>query len=107
MRTIDEWVAYARQLSEETVLSGGTFETQFTFAQTLTEAVKAVPGAMLVLTLPMSDMREEANDIEVGGIRGREALKRLRNVIGRTQRTGSRPIPMKATQSCVDVCSSR
>ena len=82
---IDEWVAYARQLSEETVLSGGTFETQFTFAQTLTEAVKAVPGAMLVLTLPMSDMREEANDIEVGGIRGREALKRLRNVIGRTQ----------------------
>ena len=82
---IDEWVAYARQLSEETVLSGGTFETQFTFAQTLTEAVKAVPGAMLVLTLPMSDMREEANDIEVGGIRGREALKRLRNVIGPTQ----------------------
>lgn len=82
---IDEWVAYARQLTEETALSGGTFETQFTFAQTLTEAVKSAPGAMLVLTLPMSDMREEANDIEVGGIRGREALKRLRNVIGRSQ----------------------
>lgn len=82
---IDEWVAYARQLSDDTALSGGTFETQFTFAQTLTEAVKATPGAMLVLTLPMSDVREEASDIEVGGLRGREALKRLRNVIGRSQ----------------------
>lgn len=82
---IDEWVAYARQLSEETSLSGGTFETQFTFAQTLTEAVKATPGVMLVLTLPMSDMREEGSDIEVGGMRGREALKRLRNVIARSQ----------------------
>jgi hypothetical protein len=82
---IDEWVAYARQLSDDTALSGGTFETQFTFAQTLTEAVKATPGAMAVLTLPMSDLREEASDIEVGGLKGREALKRLRNVIGRSQ----------------------
>jgi predicted AAA+ superfamily ATPase len=82
---IDEWVAYARQLGEDTALSGGTFETQFTFAQTLTEAVKATPQTMLVLTLPMSDVREEPSDIEVGGIRGREALRRLRNVIGRSQ----------------------
>lgn len=82
---IDEWVAYARQLSDDTALSGGTFETQFTFAQTLTEAVEATAGAMLVLTLPMSDLREEAIDIEVGGLKGREALKRLRNVVGRTQ----------------------
>ncbi len=82
---IDEWVAYARQLSEDTALSGGTFDTQFTFAQTLTEAVEATPGVMLVLTLPMSDLREEPSDIEVGGRKGREALNRLRNVIGRSQ----------------------
>ena len=51
---IDEWVAYARQLYGRDDLAGGTFDTQFTFAQTLTEAVKAVPGAMLVVSIPAS-----------------------------------------------------
>ena len=32
---IDEWVAYARQLHEGSLLPAGTFDTQFTFAQTL------------------------------------------------------------------------
>ena len=40
---IDEWVAYARQLYGRDDLDGGTFDTQFTFAQTLTEVVKSVP----------------------------------------------------------------
>lgn len=75
---IDEWVAYARQLHDEADLPGGSFDTQFTFAQTLTEAVKAVPTALLVVSIP-------ASDIEVGGQRGREALVRLRNAIGRVQ----------------------
>jgi predicted AAA+ superfamily ATPase len=43
---IDEWVAYARQLWEREDLAGGTFDTQFTFAQSLTEVVKTVSGAM-------------------------------------------------------------
>lgn len=34
---IDEWVAYARQLYGRDDLAGGTFDTQFTFAQLLTE----------------------------------------------------------------------
>ena len=38
---IDEWVAYARQLHDRADLPAGTFETQFTFAQALTEAAKA------------------------------------------------------------------
>ena len=38
---IDEWVAYARQLHDQSDLPAGTFETQFTFAQALTEAAKA------------------------------------------------------------------
>jgi len=42
---IDEWVAYARGLHDTKDLPGGDFETQFTFAQTLTEEVKGVPGA--------------------------------------------------------------
>src|SRR5437899_3012079 len=35
---IDEWVAYARQLHDQSDLPAGSFETQFTFAQALTEA---------------------------------------------------------------------
>ena len=45
---IDEWVAYARQLrdgsnNEGQRSDGGDFDTQFTFAQALTEAAAAVP----------------------------------------------------------------
>ncbi len=38
---IDEWVAYARQLHDQSDLPAGSFETQFTFAQALTESAKA------------------------------------------------------------------
>ena len=83
---VDEWVAYARQLPQgETTLCGGSFETQFTFAQTLSQEVKATNGALLVFTLPISEAREQASDIEVGGSRGREALNQLRNAFGRIQ----------------------
>lgn len=82
---VDEWVAYARQLGEDTVLCGGTFETQFTFAQTLTEAAAATPGAMVVVSLPVTEDRRDGSEIEVGGARGRAALERLRNVLARQQ----------------------
>ena len=86
---IDEWVAYARQLHDEPDLPGGSFDTQFTFAQALTEAVKASPRCLLVVSLPASESPSPthtgAEDVEVGGIRGREALARLRNVIGRVE----------------------
>ncbi len=87
---IDEWVAYARQLHDERDLPGGTFETQFTFAQALTEAAKATEDCLLVISLPASDLgtgSQEArvDDVEVGGRRGREALERLRNVVGRVE----------------------
>jgi predicted AAA+ superfamily ATPase len=87
---IDEWVAYARQLGDDD-LPGGTFETQFTFAQLLTEAVAATPGALLLVSIPASDVRREANgagdpvasDLETGGEHGRAALRRLEHVVGR------------------------
>ena len=85
---IDEWVAYARQLHDEPgALPGGTFDTQFTFAQALTKSVRSVGNALLVISLPASDQssRTQAEDVEVGGIRGREALNRLKNVIGRLE----------------------
>jgi predicted AAA+ superfamily ATPase len=81
---IDEWVAYARQLYDRDGLAGGTFETQFTFAQTLTEAVKNVPGAMLVVSIPASDSPEiGGSDLEVGGANGQKALERLQHVVRR------------------------
>ncbi len=86
---IDEWVAYARQLHEESDLPGGSFETQFTFAQALTESARAARNCLLLISLPASDTDSSASgrseDVEVGGIRGREALDRLGNVIGRME----------------------
>ena len=76
---IDEWVAYARQLRDAGVgerLPGGDFDTQFTFAQALTEAAAAADNVVVLVSIPSSD-------IEVGGERGREALERLKNVVQR------------------------
>ena len=78
---IDEWVSYARQLHDDADLPAGSFETQFTFAQALTESVRVTGNCLLVISLPASDT--EADDAEVGGLRGRGALDRLRNVLGR------------------------
>lgn len=85
---IDEWVAYARQLWEREDLPGGTFDTQFTFAQSLTEVVKTIPGAMLVISIPASHDPEKdgysgGSALEVGGPNGQEALQRLQNVVRR------------------------
>lgn len=86
---IDEWVAYARQLHSESDLPAGSFETQFSFAQALTESAKLAKSCLLVISLPASDTamspHAQAEDIEVGGQKGREALERLRNVIGRVE----------------------
>jgi len=86
---IDEWVAYARQLHDQSDLPAGGFETQFTFAQVLTESAKLAGNCLLVISLPASDTsgspHTQADDVEVGGQRGREALDRLRNVVGRIE----------------------
>ena len=84
---IDEWVAYARQLHDQSDLPAGGFETQFTFAQVLTESAKLARNCLLVISLPASDTsgRSHSDDVEVGGTRGREALDRLRNVVGRVE----------------------
>jgi predicted AAA+ superfamily ATPase len=84
---IDEWVAYARQLHDQSDLPAGGFETQFTFAQVLTESAKLAKNCLLVISLPASDTsgHSHSDDVEVGGTRGREALDRLRNVVGRVE----------------------
>ncbi|MGQ9871659.1 Swt1 family HEPN domain-containing protein [Leptodesmis sp.] len=75
---VDEWVAYARQLHDKSDLPAGTFDTHFTFAQTLSESAKNAKKTLLVVSIPSSD-------IEIGGDRGREALDRLKNAIGRVE----------------------
>ncbi|NDR52645.1 DUF499 domain-containing protein [Actinomyces sp. 565] len=82
---IDEWVAYARQLLTDKELPAGAFDTQFTFAQSLTEVVRSIPGTMLVVSIPASDSGPDGrgSDIEIGGENGHLALQRLQNVIRR------------------------
>lgn len=92
---IDEWVAYARQLPDDpdessvAGITGGTFDTQFTFAQSLTEAAKSTSGILLAISIPASETGSDPNEVvrgnaeEVGGRRGLEALQRLQNVVRR------------------------
>jgi predicted AAA+ superfamily ATPase len=75
---IDEWVAYGRQLHDKSDLPAGDFDTHFTFAQTLSESAKNAQKTLLVVSIPSSD-------IEIGGHRGKEALDRLKNAIGRVE----------------------
>ncbi|MGW7572503.1 Swt1 family HEPN domain-containing protein [Streptomyces sp. NPDC054765] len=82
---IDEWVVYARQLVNNNDLPAGDFDTHFSFAQSLTEAVAAVEGAQLILSIPASDTGKgnDADDNEIGGPAGQIALERLQNVVRR------------------------
>jgi len=91
---IDEWVAYLRQLwSREKTAQAGTFDGHMTFVQSLTEATKAVPTALLVVSLPASDVVRDMkmadapieNEHEIGGTAGLEALRHLRSVIHRLE----------------------
>lgn len=75
---IDEWVGYARQLYGISGLPAGSFDAHFSFAQALTDAAANTPGALLVATIPSSQ-------IEVGGEGGQAALTRLENLFARTQ----------------------
>jgi len=75
---IDEWVTYVRQTYNTRDLPAGSFDANMTFAQALTEAVKASKSTLLVASLPSSD-------IETGGEGGKEALNRLKHTFGRVQ----------------------
>ncbi|MBT5356878.1 MAG: ATP-binding protein [Rhodospirillaceae bacterium] len=77
---IDEWVAYVRVTYENGGLPAGSFDSNMSFAQSLTEAARATDGTLLVATLPQSD-------IEQGGEGGREALRRLEHTFGRVEAT--------------------
>ena len=59
-------------------LPSGSFDANLSFVQSLTEAVKPVERAILVASLP-------ASQIEVGGSGGQEALTRLKQTFSRVE----------------------
>lgn len=75
---IDELVAYVRQFEDGKTLTGGSFDSNLSFVQALTEALKAVPTAVLLASLPESDK-------EAGSQRGVKALASLSHYFGRIQ----------------------
>ena len=90
---IDEWVAYLRQIYKVEGLPSGSFDSNLSFVQSLTEAVKASPGTLLVASLP-------ASQIEVGGEGGQEALARLKQTFSRVE-TGWRPASQEESYEIV------
>ncbi|RMI45407.1 DUF499 domain-containing protein [Streptomyces triticirhizae] len=82
---IDEWVQYAGPLLGNDNLTAGSFETHFSFAQSLTEAVASVDGAQLLVSIPASATGEisAADQYDIGGENNRIALERLQNVVHR------------------------
>ncbi|HDZ2746318.1 TPA: ATP-binding protein, partial [Klebsiella pneumoniae] len=75
---IDELVAFLRQLEVGKQFKAGTFDSNITFVQALTEAFKAVPNAILLASLPESAL-------EVGGTMGQKALDSLEKYFARVE----------------------
>ena len=74
---MDELVAFYRQFEEGRRYPGGTFETNMTFMQALTEGIKSVPRAILLASLPDSHNAGEG--------RGQVVLHDLEGYFGRVQ----------------------
>jgi predicted AAA+ superfamily ATPase len=75
---IDELVAYCRNLYHNPNLPAGSFDSNLTFIQALTEAAKRSRNSLVVASIPESDL-------EIGGEGGKEALKRLEHTFGRLE----------------------
>ncbi len=75
---MDEMVAYLRQFEPGRHYEGGTFDANLSFIQALTEAMKAVPNAIMLASLPESDL-------EAGGTLGQQALNALEKYFARLE----------------------
>jgi predicted AAA+ superfamily ATPase len=112
---VDEWVAYARQLHDQSDLPAGGFETQFTFAQLLTESAKLAKNCLLVISLPASDTSGASPNLRTRRpttwrSAARAAARRwiaCAMSSGVSNRRGDQRVPKKASRSCAGACSSR
>jgi len=75
---VDELVAFVRQFEPGKQYKGGTFDSNMSFIQSLTEAMKGVPNAILLASLPESEL-------EAGGAMGRQALSSLEKYFARVE----------------------
>lgn len=75
---IDELVAYMRNIYGVNGLPSGSFDSNMTFVQSLTEAVKRSRNGIVVATIPESN-------IEIGGEGGKAVLERMENTFGRLE----------------------
>lgn len=71
-------MAFTRQLELGKQYKAGTFDSNISFIQGLTEALKAVPNAILLASLPESEL-------EVGGTMGQRALESLETYFARVE----------------------
>lgn len=74
---MDELVAFIRQFPEGQALSGGTYDSNLSFIQAMTEATKLVPTAVVLASLPESEVE--------AGARGVAVLRALEKTFGRVQ----------------------
>lgn len=86
---VDELTAFLRQLELGKSYPAGTFDSNLSFIQALTEAMKAVPNAILLASLPESDL-------EAGGSMGQKALTALEKYFGRVESVWK---PVAATEA--------
>ena len=75
---MDEFARYVGQFEEGKSYSGGTFDSNLSFVQSLSEAVKLVPNAVILASLPDSAPASS-------GDRGRQAIQALEHLFGRVQ----------------------
>lgn len=75
---VDELLAFVRQLDGGKKYVAGTFDSNISFVQALTEAMKMVPNAILLASLPESEL-------EVGGSMGQLALNTLEKYFARVE----------------------
>ena len=86
---LDELVVYIRQFVESQAISGGTYDSNLSFIQSLTEAAKQVPNAVVLASLPDSNS-------QAGGPRGLEVLQVLEAVFNRVQTLWKTVSPQEA-----------
>jgi predicted AAA+ superfamily ATPase len=75
---MDETVAYLRQFEENKSYPGGTFDSNMSFMQALTEAANTTAPVTILASLPESL-------IELGGARGKFALESIEKIFGRLE----------------------
>jgi hypothetical protein len=97
--TIDELVAYARNLYGVDRLPAGSFDSIMSFIQSLTEAVKRSDESMLLIALPESD-------IEIGGEAGLAARNAVVDAFGDMYRNASGEFPRVRRRPAAYGCSA-